>query len=367
MKIFIVDDDVEQRMIMADFLDAPENTVLEFDDGEGMLANLDQAPDLILLDIEMPRLDGITACRRLREMGHDQIQIIFISAHDDMETRLTAYAAGGSDFVVKPFMPADLLGKISVARSLMQRQARFASDIQFARKTAFTAMSSMGELGVAIDFLRKSFACENLDEIATLLMTALQEYGLASTIELRSSMGTRTYSSRGDCSPLEQSILSHAQKMGRIFRFRGQLAVTYPQVTFVIMNLPADEDYVGRLHDHLSILAEGADARIGALDAEVRRMAQACAITHHVEALGSAIQEVDQQSTAHRAELLGLGQSYLEELTRIFAGLGLSESQENALYALAERANLRAAEIIGSSNRTAAQLRSLASSLQAAK
>ena len=70
MKIFIADDDPVQRLIMLDALTNFDGTAREFADGASLLAALDKAPDLFMLDIEMPSMKGISACCSLREVGH---------------------------------------------------------------------------------------------------------------------------------------------------------------------------------------------------------------------------------------------------------------------------------------------------------
>lgn len=267
MRIFVVDDDALLRMIILEELNDPSDTVREFADGKPMLEAVAEGdvPDLILMDIDMPELDGITACLTLHEQGHNQIQVVFISSHDDLETRMTAYAAGGSDYLVKPPSFEDINAKVAVARRYHEAKTNLSSTIQFAQQTAFTAMSSMGELGVVLQFLRSSFACTDADAVARMVFEALGQYGLEGMLELRDAE-TRYYASHGVCTPLQESVLTHARKMERIFRFRSQLSIHYPLAALVIVNLPDDEDRVGRLRDHLAILVEGADAHIKALN-----------------------------------------------------------------------------------------------------
>ena len=79
-------------------------------------------PDLILMDIEMPNVDGITACRRIREDDlFAQIPIIFITSHTDDKTLQAAFDAGGTDYVRKPIGRVELLARVCTA--LAQRRA----------------------------------------------------------------------------------------------------------------------------------------------------------------------------------------------------------------------------------------------------
>lgn len=112
LNIFVVDDEPLSRMSIGFDLDDPAFKVTEFDNGEDCLAALDQAPDILLLDVQMPDMDGIAVCRAIRAAGNDWVQIIFISGHDDPDTRLAAYAAGGNDYMVKPYLPEELDRKL---------------------------------------------------------------------------------------------------------------------------------------------------------------------------------------------------------------------------------------------------------------
>ena len=338
MKIFVVDDDPAARMIAADQLNQPAYEVLELDSGEALLAAMQEAPDLVLLDIEMPGIDGIAACRALRQAGEEQVQVIFVSAHDDIETRLAAYDAGGSDFIVKPYNAGELAQKVRVAEGLLTRRTALADQAQFAQRTAFTAMSSMGEMGTVLQFLRTSFACETVERLAGLVFEALQQYDLQGLCEVRLSSGRRCFSSRGECTSLEDAILQHASGMDRIFQFRDRVAINYPDLTLLVPGLPMDDpDRVGRLRDHLAIRAEGADARIRAMESERMRAAQGNAIVGAVQELTETLAEVEKSQAQGRVRATEINSVFLRELTSAFVSLGLSEDQESTLADMAER------------------------------
>jgi len=99
--IFVVDDDALLRLVITDQLQGHGYQLHEFANGEECLAAMDLAPNLILLDIEMPGLSGIEVCRQIRADGNDDVQVMFVSAHDDLEILLTAFDAGGNDFIPK--------------------------------------------------------------------------------------------------------------------------------------------------------------------------------------------------------------------------------------------------------------------------
>lgn len=339
MKIFVVDDDPVARLIAIDQLRRPDYELRELESGAALLAAAPDEPDLILLDIEMPGLDGIAACRALRQSGNDHAQVIFVSAHDDLDTRLAAYDAGGSDFIVKPYDEHELAHKVQAIERLVKKRQALKEQAQDAQSAAFAAMSSMGETGVVLQCLRASFSCHTPDQLAEAIFGALRQYDLNAILEIRLLSGRRSFSSSsGMCTPLEESILKHATTMGRIFQFKDRMAINYPSVTLLLLGGLAldDPDRVGRLRDHLAILVEGADARVQAMEVQRQRSAQAEIIVHTVAELGKTLADIERSQAASRVQALEINSNYSRDLTKAFVRLGLSEDQERAIANMAQ-------------------------------
>lgn len=365
LKLFVVDDDPAARMIVNFELDDPAFHIVEFDRADACLAALDQGPDILLLDVEMPGMDGIALCRAIRAAGHDQAQVIFISSHDDLETRLAAYDAGGNDFMVKPYAPEELMRKVRVAERELMAKNGLSSQANYAQQAAFTAMSSMGEMGVVLEFMRKSFACTTTDALAESLFQALRQYSLHGLLEIRDGERELCYSSQGVCSALEGSILGHARTLQRIFQFHDRLAINYPHVTLLILNLPLDDpDRIGRLRDHLAILVEAGEARLIAMSSENQRLAQAEGIEHAVAELTHALAEVETRQGENRMHSLEATNRYMEELDRAFIHLGLSGTQEASLVSLARVAMSRIVDLLGEDKSLGDSLRNISVRLQ---
>lgn len=113
--ILIVDDDPHIRDLLAFALGRAGMRVAEAGDGEAALAAVEQdVPDLMILDINMPRLDGLDLCRRLRASGGAQarLPILFLSSRDDEIDRIVGIEIGGDDYVVKPFSPREVVARV---------------------------------------------------------------------------------------------------------------------------------------------------------------------------------------------------------------------------------------------------------------
>ena len=340
--IFVVDDDASARMIACAELDSPELAVRDFSDAASLLAALEDSdtpvPDLILLDVEMPGMDGIEACRRLRAAGNDTVQVMFVSSHDDLETRLAAYDAGGNDYIIKPYAHDELVRKINVARQFVAQRSDLGAQAQYAQQTAFTAISSMGEMGSVLEFMRNSFACAVPADLAIRLFETLQYFRLNGLLALRCANECLHFSSRGECSQLECDILAHAATLERIFQFGNRLAINYPGVTLIVHPLPLDDpDRVGRLRDHLAILVEGAEVRLQAMEVSRQQQLQASGIGEAAVELTAALKKIEQAQAGYRVRAAEIDEAYLKALVAAFVHLGLTENQECTLADLAQR------------------------------
>lgn len=110
-QVLVVDDDPHIRQLLVFALEKAGLSVREAGDGEAALADVDRAtPDLVILDINMPKLDGLEVCRRLRAKG--DLPILFLSSRDDEIDRVLGIELGGDDYVVKPFSPREVVARV---------------------------------------------------------------------------------------------------------------------------------------------------------------------------------------------------------------------------------------------------------------
>ena len=114
--IMVVDDTPENLNLLKDMLEGKGYRVLAFPNGRTALsAAAKKPPDLILLDIEMPEMDGFEVCEQLKADGIlKEIPVLFISALTDAEEKVKAFAAGGVDYVTKPFHFEEVNARVEV-------------------------------------------------------------------------------------------------------------------------------------------------------------------------------------------------------------------------------------------------------------
>ena len=100
-------------------------------------ARIEEKPDLILLDIMMPKLDGYAVCAELRRLGHT-VPILMLTAKGQVEDRVTGLDVGADDYLVKPFSTEELLARVRALLRRVQRQAKAADEIETRRASKLT-------------------------------------------------------------------------------------------------------------------------------------------------------------------------------------------------------------------------------------
>lgn len=135
-KILVVDDHPASRMTAMALLSVEGYEILEADSGPTALLQVRETnPDLILLDVMMPGMDGFEVCRHLKQHeGTRLIPIVFVTALNDRRSRIRGIEAGGDDFLTKPFDHLELSARV---KSLI-RQKRLNEDLDHAEKVLFS-------------------------------------------------------------------------------------------------------------------------------------------------------------------------------------------------------------------------------------
>lgn len=123
-RILVIEDELTMRTALKDCLEAEDYRVIQAADGEaGLKKALEEKPDLVLLDIMMPRLDGYAVCAELRRIGN-AVPVLMLTAKGQVDDRVTGLDAGADDYLVKPFSTDELLARVRALLRRTQRQAR---------------------------------------------------------------------------------------------------------------------------------------------------------------------------------------------------------------------------------------------------
>ena len=335
--ICIVDDEELYRMAATAALTGPQFRISECASGEECLALFeakakDELPGLVLLDIEMCGMSGYEVCKRIRQMGHDDVQIIFVSGHDDLDCRLASFDAGGNDFIAKPFARKELIRKAVLATDTRRRYLQLAREKADAEEMSTVALESMDEMGAIQKLLRGILGCRSLSSLAALVMDSLSAYGCKSCVQLRSSTETVTWTHHGEASPLELSILDLTHNLERVFQFHSRVIINYERISIFITNMPdANDPLAGRIRDYGATFAEAADAGVEGISLRMEVVTRATEMQRLARESRDSIKLLREQSLHQQTRARHELEQMAERVEMMYYKLGLSTHQEDLI------------------------------------
>lgn len=148
-KILIVDDEKDIVAMLGSFFESKGFFVLSAANGADALKQVERQPDIILLDINMPELDGLEVCRRIRD--YISCPILFLTARIEDTDKVKGFAVGGDDYIIKPFSLIELEARVRAhlrreARHNFEAQIKFSGDltIDYAERCLFLAGKRIG-------------------------------------------------------------------------------------------------------------------------------------------------------------------------------------------------------------------------------
>lgn len=336
-RILLVDDD-ELTLHMLTATLEQDYEILHATDGERALALLaTEVVELVILDVEMPGIDGYEVCRRLKQVA--DVPVIFHSARTSIEERLQGYRVGGDDYLAKPFNPAELSAKILRVLQQHATQRELTGQLDEAMNAVLSTADMMGEAGVVLEFQREANQCKTHAALAQAILAALARWSWDGCVRVRGRSHAVSANARGDCTALEATLLDHLQTRPRGIHAMGpHTGFVYGEVlVFVrnlVMNRPegsmdrADSERMGRAIDNIALLVEGALSLVTALDAgatardldEIRKL---------VTMTRDALTDIQARSHSQRMEVQHLAQRLHEQVEASFLHLGLTASQED--------------------------------------
>lgn len=140
--IYLADDEKNIRDLIAAFLSKEKFEVKTFKDGDALLVACGTClPNLVILDIMMPGTDGLSICSILRK-ANAELPIIIVSAKDSPYDRVTGLTLGSDDYLIKPFLPLELVARV---RSLLRRTQKPALTNDAVRELTFGTLQLFPE------------------------------------------------------------------------------------------------------------------------------------------------------------------------------------------------------------------------------
>ena len=284
LRILSVDDEPTNQLVISEILEDEYEVKLVYSGEECLECVKDFNPDLILLDINMPGIDGYVTCERLKQDDETlTIPVIILSALSTTEEKLKGYEVGAEDYIPKPFDHDDLLNKIKKCLNLKAINSQIKpvqknnladdkateellNELQNSRVIAMDAMRYTGDLGTVVKFYEESSECNNFDELFGAVFRATQALNLNCSMQIRDGLDIYNKSSSGEMSAMEASVIDVSQDKGRFFDFKARTIMNYTNSSMLIKNMPLDDEKkYGIMKDILGALGNGAEERVRTL------------------------------------------------------------------------------------------------------
>jgi len=338
--LLLVEDDDFAAIVAVEILSANYQINHVTNGHDALQAIASKTPDLVLLDVDLPVMSGYGVCRRIRdELELHDLPVIFLSGMISDQDRLAGYEAGGDDYLTKPVSADELRSKIKLTLARYTEQRSLKADLANTFSTAMTAMSSASEVGAVLQFMRSSITCPDYTALCREVLNTLAAYGLEASVQIRGQQPEVSLSSHGPCAPLEASVLTNMSKQGRLFEFGQRTSCSYDHITIIVKsNAKSDPERHGRMKDSLAWLAEGADARVIALDGAAAIVRQHAALAQLNVSTCDALQRIDQRHRNQGIKSVKVFEDLQKQFDRSMLTLGINSSQEEELATMIQNA-----------------------------
>lgn len=341
-RVLVADDEELSRELLTHLL-SPQYDVVAVENGEQTIkAVASEPPSLVLLDIQMPGIDGYETCRRLKQDARtSDCPVIFVSAkHEDKEI-LKGYEVGAADYLVKPIKPDELRFKVQQNIEYDEKRQALESRLTEANKMAFQALTDTSAYGAINLFLISALKCDSFDALAALLFETTSSWGLNCSLQIQVPDETLNFSDVGQVSPIEERVLSATIDRGRIHDFGARSVFADRHCSLLIKNMPIDDEVrYGNYKDYIARLIEGIEGRVCALLAEQTVRHRTEQLRKVLEFLLQTFRNIQTQNSQLRVGSATIVEQMLEDLNLTIDELGvvndISEDSEARLLNVGE-------------------------------
>lgn len=157
-KILIVDDETDILMLLKDYFEIQGYLVYTANNGQEAIEKIKNQPDIILLDINMPIMDGFTVCKRIR--GHITCPIVFLTAKVEERDKINGLMIGGDDYIMKPFSIEELGARVFAhlrreERKQVKNEVKFEGQlvIRYAERSVYMDMQEISLTRTEFDII----------------------------------------------------------------------------------------------------------------------------------------------------------------------------------------------------------------------
>ncbi len=339
-RVLVVDDDKVALKSVAKRLRAFYDVDTATDGEAGLQRALDLIPDFILLDVEMPGMNGYQVCQQLRqEAVTASTPILFISGRNKLQEKMKGYKAGGDDFIVKPFAAPELMAKLLVLSRFKDHASDLRQKVKSATEVAMTAITGSSEMGQAMTFVEQSYVASDYAALAKAFLHTTANLGLNCTLMFLPGSGPLFFGQQGQVAPLEAELIQRVYGRKRFLDAGSHTLVSYPAVVLLVKNMPLDDQVrYGRLKDLLPSMLGATDSRVKGIETEIALRKQTRDLALGFQVVESTLRGMSDHLKWEQRVVTDIMSRLLEDLETRIPTMGLEEDQEQFLVQRIDRA-----------------------------
>lgn len=303
----------------------------------------ERQPDALVLDTALADADVFSLHRELREDFDtgDIPQLLLCTSDEAARDGLVA-----DDFLVRPCADAVFFNKLRQLKQLLNSRLATREQMAYAQKVAMTAMCSMGDLGVVMEFMTRSFACRTIQSVGELAARVIGQYELAALVHFVWEGDSYTVATAGgDVADADRELLAMVRPLGRMLELNGQLVFNFDHVTVLVRQMPEDAERCGRIRDNIATLCEGIESRLTALLLEHDNLLKQQGIRYAVCEIRDSVADLYQRQRADVASGREMISEVTEHFEQAFLHLALAPALENQMVGLLVELRHELAEI----------------------
>ncbi|SFB78152.1 response regulator [Pseudoalteromonas denitrificans] len=298
---------------------------------EGIRSAIKNNPDIILLDVEMPGMNGYEVCELLKkDSSTSGIPVMFLSAKSALAERVKGYNSGGNDYIVKPFEAQELQARIDVLYQYRQESNALKGDVAQAQNTAEIAMTDSGDMGRVMRYVGQTYHTHNLDALSEYFLEFFTPLSLNVVVVYWYRGEAKYYSNQGAVCPLEQELLEKCSDGERFIDFGARTIINYPHVSLLVKNMPlSDAALYGRYKDLFPHILEATNAKVQAMEVNDLVLEQANEITETFTQVDNTLRKQIDDLYHHTKISVSLVDTLYKNFMSTIPELGLTSDQEN--------------------------------------
>lgn len=337
--VLAIDDDKLIHQIIEKTLTDHNQVSHAYNGEEGIEMARDSQPDIILLDVEMPGINGFEVCCKLKQQTETKdIPIMFLSSRSSLEERIKGYNSGADDYIVKPFETEELLARINVLYQYKKQSQTLKQDIEHAQNTAAVAMTDYSDMGRAMRYVSQTYGLKSLTRLSECFFEFFSPLQLNVVTAFWLDSGNEFFSNNSAVCPLEKELMLNAKEGNRFIDFGARTIINYPNVSLLVKNMPLDDaPLYGRYKDLFPHILEATNAKLGTLELHNQLSEQAQQITNTFELIDSTLRTQIESLYGNSKVSVELIETLYQRFSDTVPRLALEPDQEDYILGSVEQ------------------------------